>query len=265
MPKVFHLYIDDSGARHPDHKIGKRPSHGKDWFAMGGVLVDAESEERIKVCHEEFIKKWKIKAPLHSAEIRNKKENFSWIGKLSQEKQDSFYEELYQLMKVIPVTGIGCVIDRQGYDVRYREKHGRTMWSLCKTSFSVCVERSVKYAMKHDAKLKVFVEKSDKKVDAVIREYYQELKIKGMPFSNNMDGYNPVTSDDFKSILYDLKFKNKTSPIMQLADLYLWPICMGGYDTNNRPYKRLMSDKKIIDTELSGNILKLEGVKYSCF
>jgi len=36
----------------------------------------------------------------------------------------------------------------------------------------------------------------------------------------------------------------------QLADLYLWPICTGGYHTSSRPCQRLTDDGKLIDCRI---------------
>jgi hypothetical protein len=52
----------------------------------------------------------------------------------------------YELMSASPFLGFACVIDRPGYNARYREKYGREQWSLCKTAFSELVERAAKYA-----------------------------------------------------------------------------------------------------------------------
>ena len=44
---LLHLYLDETGARHPD-----RPSatakHGFDWFAISGVLINCEDEDSAK-------------------------------------------------------------------------------------------------------------------------------------------------------------------------------------------------------------------------
>ncbi|MFW8588883.1 hypothetical protein ACOJBM_40810 [Rhizobium beringeri] len=51
----------------------------------------------------------------------------------------------------------------------------------------------------------------------------------------------------------------------QLADLYLWPICMGGYHASNRPYQRLTDDGKLIDCHIKEDERPMLGSKYSCF
>jgi hypothetical protein len=37
-------------------------------------------------------------------------------------ERDRFYEELYQFMRDAPVVGLACVVDRPGYNHRYRER-----------------------------------------------------------------------------------------------------------------------------------------------
>jgi hypothetical protein len=53
--------------------------------------------------------------------------------------------------------------------------------------------------------------------------------------------------------------------MVQFADLYLWPMAMGGYDENNRPYKRLLEDGKLIDCIYNDAEVPHLGIKYSCF
>lgn len=266
MTNLYHLYIDDSGTRHPDRKPGRIPGHGYDYFALGGILVKEDNEDEARALYKNFCEKWKIEHPLHSSEIRRKAEHFAFIGKLSPKEQTAFYEELYCLMKDCPVTGIGCVIDRPGYNHRYAQRYGQEKWQLCKTAFHICVERAAKYAAFRNCKLKVFAERCNKKEDARLKQYYNEMKIHGLPFDkDNSEKYAPLGNEMLRNILCDFKPKNKTSPMTQLADLYLWPICMGGYDKNNRPYKRLKEDGKLIDCILDEEKISIMGIKYSCW
>jgi hypothetical protein len=266
MPKAFSLYMDDTGTRHPDHKVGREAAHQHDWFALGDYLVAEESEHVIRDAHKAFCDKWKTTEPLRSADIRAKAEGFRWLRKLDAAERDRFYEELYQLIAGIPVLGIACTIDRPGYNHRYREKYGRNRWQLCKTAFSITVERAAKYARAQDAKLRVYVERGDKKTDAQVKAYYDEMRTIGMPFSGDTSGkYAPLTAAQLSETLYDFKTKKKSSPMAQIADLYAWPIAIGGYDKGNRPYARLHSDMKIIDCMLSAEEIPHLGCKYSCF
>ena len=59
MHQELKLYIDDSGTRHPNRNP-KLPSHGYDWFSLGGVVIDAELEDSARGLHAAFCKTWKI-------------------------------------------------------------------------------------------------------------------------------------------------------------------------------------------------------------
>jgi hypothetical protein len=169
MVDVLNFYMDDSGTRRPDRKPGKRPKHGYDWFALGGVIVKEGQDERTaRDLHADFLKAWNIETPLHSVEIRAQDESFSWLEGLPADERERFYEELYQLMREAPVVGLACVIDRPGYNQRYLEKYGRRSWSLCKTAFTVAVERAAKYALEQACKLRVLPERCNKAEDRLL-------------------------------------------------------------------------------------------------
>lgn len=266
MAKTLSLYLDDTGTRHPDRKVGKTPAHKRDWFALGGVLVNDGQEMEARSLHAAFCKKWKITYPLHSSDIRAQTEDYRWLRSISQEERDLFYEELYQLIANAPVLGFACTIDRPGYNHRYREKYGRNRWHLCKTAFAIVVERAAKYARAHEARLRVYVEKGDPDADRRTKEYYSELRNNGMPFDGGNSGkYAPLTQEQLKETLYDFKTKEKKSPMSQFADLYAWPLAFGGYKKDLRPYQRLVQDRKVIDCFLTEEEIPHLGCKYSCF
>ena len=106
--KILNFYMDDSGAKHPDRKMGHKPEHGFDYFALGGVLIENSLEEEARNQYSEFCDKWEIVKPLHSSEIRAKANNFAWVGRLSKSDQNAFYEELFCLMSKMKV--IGCLL-----------------------------------------------------------------------------------------------------------------------------------------------------------
>lgn len=266
MVDVSTFYIDDSGTRHPDHKVDI-PHHGHDWFALGGVLIDDELIDTAKEQIARFRSRWPQlgDSPLHSYEIRGKHDNFAWLGE-NEDVCRSFIEELQQLLFDLPVIGLACVIDRPGYNSRYREKYGRERWSLCKTAFDVVVERAAKLATGRNRKLRIYVERSSKEDDRKLQGYYDSLKNNGHSFNaTTASVYNPLVATDYKNSLYEFKKKAKTSQLMQIADLYLWPICIGGYDKNNRAYTALTKAGKLIDCTLNKDELLERGIKYSCF
>lgn len=263
---ILNLYLDDSGTRHPSKKPGKMPAHGYDWFALGGILISDEDEAEARRLHAEFVAKWGIETHLHSSEIRSKNEGFLWLRGKTPEEQAAFSEDLYCMMRDAPVTGIACVIDRPGYNARYAEKYTENRWMLCKTAFSVIVERAAKFAISQGYRLRVLPEKCNKPEDAALTTYYRELRTEGLPFdAKNSGKYTPLTKDQFAATLYDLRFKAKSSPMAQFADLYLWPVCMGGYHSGNWPYRRLQEDGKLIECLLPEADHATLGSKYSCF
>lgn len=264
MPKTFVLCLDDSGSRNPDHNSGSGPSHGYDWFSLGGILFEESNETDIRDLHSNFMAKYDLERPLHSSEIRSASRNFAFLGDLSKSERAQFLEELYCLMRDVPVLGHACVVDRPGYRTRYAERYGADRWQLCKTAFSIVVERAAKFAAQNDGKLRVYFERCSKTADRAIEGYYEELRKSGMPFSEGgASQYDPLTPGGLSDILYELRKKNKSSPLMQLADIFLWPISIGGYDPNNRTYTRLYDDRKIIDCHVGES--SALSVKYSCF
>jgi hypothetical protein len=264
--KILNFYMDDSGSRHPDHDPGKRAAHGYDWFALGGVLVKDEDENEARRLHSELCAKWNIASAIHSAEVRGRNGGFLWLNKASKSDQEAFYEDLYQLMRQAPVIGLACVVDRPGYNHRYLEKYKEQRWMLCKTAFNIAVERAAKYAVQMGYKLRVSPERCNKTEDGRLKAYYSDLKQAGPPFAKDTsDKYGPLSPDEFRATLYEFKLKYKSSPMAQLADLYLWPICMGGYHASNRPYQRLKQDGKLIECIIPERDWPVLATKYSCF
>jgi uncharacterized protein DUF3800 len=264
MPKVMCLYLDDSGTRNPDH-LPSEFTYG-DWFALGGYIINEEDEGIARTSHINFCERWKITYPLHSYDIRLGVKRFSWLHKLESREYNRFMRELGAFLTGAPVTGHGCIIDRPGYDGRYRKQYGRQTWMLCRTAFAVVCERAAKRARAANRKLRVYVEEADKTADDYIRDYYVELRKVGMPFAQDTSvKYAPLSVTELADTLYDLGFKRKTSPLAQIADLYLYPIARGGYQSEYSPYVQLREEKKLVDDHLSTEELPHLGIKYSCF
>jgi hypothetical protein len=121
MPDVMCLYLDDSGTRNPDHDP---PEHQfRNWFGLGGILLNEEDEVVVRKLHAAFCTQWGITYPLHSNEIRTPSKRFSWLGTLSRNDRERSMASLSELMISVPAIGHAGVIDRPGYDARYRVKH----------------------------------------------------------------------------------------------------------------------------------------------
>jgi hypothetical protein len=146
------LYFDDSGSRNPDKNClsqeGRRDK--MDGFALGGILVPEENIGLVIGKYRAFINEWRIDYNLHSTKIRCRQGKFAWLQK--QENAKSFYSALESFLLSLPVIGIACVVHRPGYVARYKKKYNDRLWLMCKTTFSILVERSAKYADKHDRK-----------------------------------------------------------------------------------------------------------------
>jgi hypothetical protein len=268
MNKFLNFYMDDSGSRQPDRST-RDIQRDWDWFALGGILIKESDEELAREEYDLFCKRWGIVSPLRSHDIRNHTKNFQWLSSLKItdfKRYSEFYASLHAFLLGLPVLGIACVIDRPGYNLRYQEEYQHKRWSLCKTAFTIAVERAAKYAAKRGMKLRVLPERCNVKEDRWLKEYYEDLKVSAAPFDASTSAkYGPLSPQIFKEVLYDFKLKDKSSPLAQIADMYLWPICMGGYDKENLPYKALMAARRLVEyAEPKGGESDL-GTKYSCF
>lgn len=259
------FYMDDSGSRHPDHQDSNTSK--RDWFALGGILLDQKDKEPIEASIDIFRKRWpELKDhPFRSYDIRRKKNNFDWMVKDSG-RAVAFLDDLHQTLLELPVIGIACVIDRPGYNARYKERYGKDRWMLCKTAFGIAVDRATKFAINNEQKLRVYVERTSKEVDLVMKGYYNTLRDEGSWFDVGVSAvYQPLPKEAFKDNLKEFDTKTKQSVLMQLADMFLWPMCIAGYDRENRVYLDLMKQGRLIDCYISAEEMGTKGIKYSCF
>lgn len=265
MDPLTYLYLDDSGSRKPDRGKGQSSTRF-DYFAIGGHMVDAEHDKGTKDSIDAFLAQWGIQGPLHSARIRNRRENFAWLGEVDEDERARFFDELSALILAAPVTVVGCVVDRNGYNDRYRERYGNQRWRLCKTAFTIVIERAARWALARGRRLKVVCEMSGKAEDNDIRAYYRGIRAEGMPFDPTSSAkYKPLSATDFQRALADLEFKDKASRGLQLADLVLYPIAKGGYDPDYRPYQAMREAGRLLDCLLPEEDVPAMGIKYSCF
>lgn len=265
MPRVLNFYMDDSGTRTPNRKPLSYDPKTRDFFALGGVLINEEDEARARSLYAAFCTRWSVNYPLHSVEIRHSTGRFTWLKRDGTE-YGKFMHGLTRMLLSLDILGLACVIDRPGYDARYREKYGRRQWYLCQTAFAIAVERAAKFARREGRKLRVMPERSSKADDERLTRYYDDLKVNGPPFEKTSSAaYQPLTAQEFAETLHEIRFKSKSSPTGQVADLLLWPIAIAGYDPNNRPYVALRDAGRLIESRLSAEDVELSGSKYSCF
>src|SRR6516162_2327319 len=145
MPtSTYHLYLDDSGTRYPRRKSSARLD-GLDYFAMGGLLVPSERINDALLAHAELVNRHGILAPLHSNSIRVRKGAFAWLEH-DRERACRFYADLERTLCQLPGYVVGCVIHRPGYNDRYAPLYGKARWDLCKSAYTISVERAAKFA-----------------------------------------------------------------------------------------------------------------------
>jgi hypothetical protein len=265
MTPALHFYVDDSGTRKLDREPTAfdpaRPNH----FALGGVLIGEEDEAFVRDEHKKLCDVWEIDYPLHSVDIRHGARDFAWVRRESEDYED-FMSDLSELIALLPITALACVVDRPGYDQRYRALHRGERWHLCRTVFCIAIERAVKHARRLNRVLRVFVEKSSKDDEKKIKGHYQELITTGLPFdSDRSKGYEPLSAQEFNETLIELRFKAKSSPPMQIADLCLWPVAMFRYKKALRTYEKMKEFGKLIECAVASHELETRASKYSCF
>jgi len=265
MARVMNFYMDDSGTRKPDRAAmtfdPARPNH----FALGGVLILEEEEAEARAAYDELRAQWSITYPLHSVAMRHAAGDFCWLRRDSPE-YEPFMRDLTRMLTKMPVTGLACVIDRPGHDARYRPIYGRNQWQLCKTAFSIVVERAAKHARLAGCKLRVLPERSCRDDERRLEAYYEDLRTQGLPFDPaNSKHYAPLGEAEFSETLVELRFKAKSSPMVQIADLYLWPIAMERYGRAGRPYEAFRESVRLIECYLHPEQIAARGSKYSCF
>ena len=236
-----------------------------DCFGLGGILINEEDVSDLLAAHKAFCESWKIDYPLHSHAIRGGRGNFSWLK--NPEKAVEFYSDLEQFLINLPVIGIAAVIDRPGYVARYNERYEGKPWLMDKTAYVILIERAAKYAKSRNRKLRVFYEESGRDADRALVAFTRELKKTGMPFADNALGrYGGLSAQDFKDLVRgEPRRRKKSTPMLQVADLYLYPMAKAGYDPDYRAYRALYKAGKIIDAILEESARPLEGIKYSCF
>lgn len=257
--------MDDSGSRDPDRDRSKDP-HGLDWFGLGGVIVRESDIALVETSVAEFRSRWPHpKAPLHSSEIRSKKDGFAWLKKASSAKRERFQIELTDLMCSLPIIVHASVVDRPGYNKKYLAEYGPRRWSLCRTAFKIAVERAAKFARSEGARLRVYVEQSDKPNEARLKGYFDSLRQEGLPFKRDTsEKYGPLDAAQLRETLLEFGVRTKNSVTMQVADLALWPVCHGKYHPDNIALVALANNGKLLDAKCTNDNGVL-GIKYSCF
>ena len=263
---ILSLYIDESGSRHPEKnpKIGDNPP----WFGLGGILLNAESEDIVKARHRDFLSRWpEIKKPLHFTDMQGEQKGFGWLSKKLDRERDRFWSEYKSALANIPVAAIACVIDREGYRSRgYLEAHKDNRWLLCRSAFDILIDRAAKIAKLQGRRLRIRFELADPVTNETIKGYYKNLKNNGFEFNKDRsEKYDPISKEELNYILLDIEGKPKSSIIMQFADTYLYCLCRGKFNKKHHVYRSILEAGRLINSQLPSDCAPIMGVKYYCF
>lgn len=261
------LYVDDLGSRRTDLLKGPGRLDGVDAFALGGFLCRSEEAHKIASAVEEFRNSWRLQAALHSNEIRGERKNFAWLREIADTERRRFHSELAELIAALPIHVLVVAVDRPNYNERYGQKYGVERWQyLCRSAYPILLERSCKFACARERKLEVFVEECGKREDRLLRDYHRRLLKDGHEFDATTSGrYGPLQSTEMSSIaLGRPRFVKKRNPLIQVADLVLYPMVKGGYDPDYRAYRHLIANKKRTDDAFDHADSPIES-KYYCF
>lgn len=267
MTDKYHLYIDDTGNRDPDKLLDALEQRRDEMncFGLGGVIIREEDRGEILDAHERFCREHNITYPLHSHSIRGGRGNFGWLK--MPEKAGIFWPALEEYVLSLPIVTTACIVHRPGYIARYKARYREQLWLLCKTAFSILVERAAKYVAERDGVMEIYFEESGKREDRDILKYMRELKAEGQAFDQkNSQGYGPFKAADFRRVCVGKPYrKTKKNPMIQIADLVLFPMAKGGYQPDYRPYVKLREAGKLLDCRLAADDIPQRGIKYSCF
>lgn len=260
-------YMDETGNRNPDKK-SDASREGRDWFGLGGFIIDQDEEADAKALHAQLCANWGITAPFHITDMLAARKGFTWLGRLSERERSRFWEEYKTFLAAVPAIGAACIISRPGYVARgYLEKHPNSKWLLCRSAFDITIERAVKYANHRGKKLSVVFE-SDIAVNETVKSYFKNLKENGLAFDQDNSGkYSPLTQADFAATLGTIEYKDKRSVMLQIADSYIYAIARQKYERLFHLYCRLRDEQRIMEFSLGGNaaLIKAMGTKYYCF
>lgn len=262
--RPFTFYIDETGSRHPDKKSDKS-REGRDWFGLGGVLLRGEDSDAARTLVTEFASTWKLTGPAHLTDMMAERQQFSWLGRKTQEERDEFWKDWHKVLSGSHGIGLACVVDRPGYVARgYLEKYN-DKWLLCRSAFDIVIDRAAKIARHEGRKLHVVFEQ-DPGINATMTGYFKNLKENGLAFDADTSGkYKPLSKEEFADTLGRIDHKPKSHDLLQIADSFVYAMARYGYDKKFPLYRHLRDRNRIADFALPEECLPHMGVKYYCF
>ena len=197
--------------------------------------------------------------------MRSKKKAWSWLGS-DPGRADRLMDDLSAFLCSVAGHATACVVHRPGYQARYAH-YRQQRWQLCKSAYTILVERAAKIAAREKRRLAVYVEMTGRDEDDAVRAYHAALRETGMFFdAGRSEKYRPLGAEDFSEVLLKKpNFFDKGHLLGQVADLLLYPLVKGRYDASYRPHQELMRASRIIDCTLPFEQRASLGVKYFCF
>lgn len=271
MPKSFHLYLDETGTR----KLNKNRESTEKYeaFGIGGFLIREEDIEIAKQAHDDLCSKWNINYPLHLTKIRNGNSPFGWLRRIEGDVErlrtiEAFNTDLGDCLKKFPMIGLGCVVNKQKFYTEASEQYPKSRWAICKTAFTITLERAARFAIDENRKLRVYIEASGEKDDRRLIQYFNEMKIGGNPFNKeNSSKYSPLSQYELADVLYDIQVHKKSEgKLIHFADILAYPIMRGAYP--DKPYwlhSFLMNSGILSDAILPTEAIPVRGIKYAHF
>jgi hypothetical protein len=237
---LFHLYIDETGSRHPD-KEASTAKHGFDWFGLGGLLITQEDEATAKSKLATFVARWpQIRSPLHFTDIRAQKKGFAWLGNLKLEDHNRFWSDSARFShqfrgrgllasSIAQATSNGGTAKGEGTpNGSFAEAHS-IFWSTELPNTQNPRGGGCVSTMKERTLLPT----------RRVHEYYETIKFSGLAFDESTSSkYRPLKQVEFQNVLLAIEGKDKGNKMMQVADSYLYAIARGSYDVKFDVYKR---------------------------
>ena len=112
----------------------------------------------------------------------------------------------------------------------------------------------------------LYFEKAGKKEDKLLEHYLGELRSAGLPFDPKTSSkYSPMPTTELSMLLRGIEGKSKSNPLIQLADLCLYPVARSISDPSNRAFSALRDSNLIVDSVLESTQVETLGIKYYCF
>ncbi|MGL5939743.1 MAG: hypothetical protein ACRC2S_05060 [Waterburya sp.] len=74
-----------------------------------------------------------------------------------------------------------------------------------------------------------------------------------------------MSAEQITKCLRGIEGKNKSNPVLQIADLCLYPVAKGKDKPKDKAYVALKENFLLVDSRLSSEEIKSRGIKYYCF